>query len=154
MCHNDNKHKYLEQVYQDLDLNPVMMNSEDAEKLKEYLRDYLDKINKTDEQIRFEMKIAECFYKNIPKHVILNKTVDTKYLNNVNIQVIHYLESNFSEPSKYKEWIENVTKCYIDEIISQPKTKNTFSYQDVINAYEKCEKKIWHTWKNIHTYLS
>ena len=52
MCHNDNKHKYLEQLYQALDLNPVMMNSEDAEKLKEYLSDYLDKINKTDEQIK------------------------------------------------------------------------------------------------------
>lgn len=34
MCHNDNKHKYLEQLYHDLDLNPAMMNSEDAEKLK------------------------------------------------------------------------------------------------------------------------
>lgn len=150
MCHNDNKHKYLEQVYHDLDLNPVMMNSEKAEKLKEYLRDYLDKINKTDDQIRFEMKIAECFYKNIPKHVILNKTVDTEYLNNVTIQVIHYLESNLSETSEYQEWIENVTKCYIDEIITPPKTKNTFSYQNVINAYEKCEKNLAYLEEYIH----
>lgn len=124
--------KYLEQIYHDLNLNPVMMNSENAEKLKEYLSAYLDKTNKTDDQIRFEMKIAECFYKNIPKNAISDKTVDTKYLNTVNIQVIHYLESNLSESSKYKEWIENVTKCYIDEIISPPKTTNTFSYQDVI----------------------
>ena len=150
MCHNDNKHKYLEQVYHDLDLNPVMMNSEKAEKLKEYLRDYLDKINKTDDQIRFEMKIAECFYKNIPKHVILNKTVDTEYLNNVTIQVIHYLESNLSETSEYQEWIENVTKCYIDEIISPNKTTNTFSYQDVIDAYEKCEKNLVYLEHYIH----
>lgn len=100
--------KYLEQIYHDLNLNPVMMNSENAEKLKEYLSAYLDKTNKTDDQIRFEMKIAECFYKNIPKNAISDKTVDTKYLNTVNIQVIHYLESNLSEPSKYKEWIENV----------------------------------------------
>lgn len=150
MCHNDNKHKYLEQVYQDLNLNPVMMNSEDAEKLKEYLSDYLDKINKTDEQIKFEMKIAEYFYKNIPKDVILNKTIDSEYLDTVNIQVIHYLESNFSEPSKYKEWIENVTKGYIDEIISPPKTTNTFSYQDVINAYEKCEKNLEYLEEYMH----
>ena len=142
MCHNDNKHKYLEQLYQALDLNPVMMNSEDAEKLKEYLSDYLDKINKTDDQIKFEMKIAEYFYKNIPKDVILNKTIDSEYLDTVNIQVIHYLESNLSEPSKYKEWIENVTKCHINEIISPTKTKSAFSYQDVINAYEKCEKNL------------
>lgn len=150
MCHNDNKHKYLEQLYQDLDLNPVMMNSEDAEKLKEYLGDYLDKINKTDEQIKFEMKIAEYFYKNIPKDVILNKTIDSEYLDTINIQVIHYLESNLSEPSKYKEWIENVTKCYIDEIISPPKTTNTFSYQDVINAYEKCEKNLAYLEEYMH----
>ena len=39
MCHNDNKHKYLEQVYHDLNLNPVMMNSEDVEKLKKELKD-------------------------------------------------------------------------------------------------------------------
>ncbi len=142
MCHNDNKHKYLEQLYHDLDLNPAMMNSEDAEKLKKYLSDYLDKINKTDEQIRFEMKIAEYFYKNIPQDVILNQTVDIEYLDTVNIQVIHYLESNLSETSEYQEWIENVTKCYINEIISPTKTKSAFSYQDVINAYEKCEKNL------------
>ena len=110
----------------------------------------MDKINKTDEQIRFEMKIAEYFYKNIPQDVILNQTVDIEYLDNVNIQVIHYLESNLSEPSKYKEWIENVTKCYIDKIISPPKTKNIFSYQDVINAHEKCEKNLAYLEEYIH----
>lgn len=146
MMHN----KYLEQVYHDLNLNPVMMNSEDTEKLKEYLSNYLDKINKTDDQIKFEIKIAEYFYKNIPKDVILNNTIDSEYLDNVTIQVIHYLESNLSESSKYKEWIENVTKCYIDKIISPPKTKNTFSYQDVINAYEKCEKNLAYLEEYIH----